>query len=173
MLTDLDLTDLCKKMKIPLERICFKSELDEEPLVYNKSYIINLSDEVDDETGERSEGSHWVAFQVNKTPKGQIQPIYFDSYGIGPPEDVKKFIGVTSVPFGERDIQGLYDSFCGWACCAFLHFINSAPTRSGDLYSDTEHFLAMFIDLNKEQDMGQNDWVLRQFFKAPKIKTNF
>ena len=179
MLTDEQLYTLAQRMKVPLERVCFKSELAEEPLVYNKSYIINLQDEIDEDTGEGNGGSHWTCFQVNKYPNGKIEGIYMDSYGIGPPEDVKAFVKV-GLPFTERNIQGLFDSYCGWACLAFLHFINAGSIRSGDLYSDSEHFMAMFKNLNKDignEDANQNEFVLKQFFKAaPKaagIKLNF
>ena len=51
MLTDSDLIDLAKRMKFKLARVCFKDELSEEPLEYNKGYIINLEDEFNEETG--------------------------------------------------------------------------------------------------------------------------
>ena len=41
-LTNIQVEELAKRMSIPLERCCFKSELEEEPLKYNRSYIINL-----------------------------------------------------------------------------------------------------------------------------------
>jgi hypothetical protein len=179
MLTDQELYTLASRMKVPLERVCFKSELNEEPLVYNKSYIINLQDEVDEDTNEDNPGSHWCCFQVNKYPNGKIEAIYFDPYGIGPPDDVKAFVGV-GLPYTEKDVQGLFDNYCGWAVLAFLHFINAGSIRSGDLYSDVEHFGAMFKNLNKEignEDAGHNEFVLKQFFKAaPKaagLKLNF
>jgi hypothetical protein len=179
MLTDEQLYTLAERMKVPLQRVCFKSELGEEPLVYNKSYIINLQDETDEDTGEDNGGSHWVCFQVNKYPNDKIEAVYMDSYGIGPPDDVKAFVKV-GLPYTDKDIQGLYDSYCGWACLAFLHFINAGSIRSGDLYSDAEHFMAMFKNLNKEignDDAGHNEFVLKQFFKgAPKaagLKLNF
>jgi len=173
MLTDANLSDLSKRMNFPLERICFKSELSEEPLVFNKGYIINLEDEFDETTGEPNGGTHWVCFQMNKYPNGKIQGIYMDSYGVGPPEDIKKFCGKSLASCG-KDIQGITDNYCGWACCAFLHWINSAGNRSKDLYTDTETFLDMFKDQRKENDMdGHNEFVLKQFFKKPKISTNF
>ena len=74
-------------MSIPLERCCFKSELEEEPLKYNRSYIINLEDEFD-KNGERNTGTHYTCFQVNKYANGKTEPINFDSYGVVPPLEV-------------------------------------------------------------------------------------
>jgi len=172
MLTDANLFDLAKRMSIPLEKVCFKDELSEEPLVYNKGYIINLEDEFDPETGERNGGTHWCCFQMLKHPNGKIEGIYFDPYGIGPPEDVKKYCGKGLASAG-KDIQGLFDNYCGWACCAFLHYINSASNRTKDLYTDVETFLDMFEELADKKMDSRNEFVLKQFFKKPKIQVNF
>jgi len=172
MLTDTNLFDLAKRMSVPLERVCFKDELSEEQLVYNRSYIINLEDEFDADTGEPNGGTHWCAFQMNKYPNGRVDGIYFDSYGVGPPEDVKKFCG-PGLASTSKNIQGLFDNYCGWACLALLHYINSARNRTKDLYSDVETFLDFFEDLAKEKMDSHNEFVLKQFFKKPKIALNF
>jgi len=172
MLTDSDLIDLAKRMKFKLARVCFKDELSEEPLEYNKGYIINLEDEFNEETGERNGGTHWCCFQMNQYPNEKVEGIYFDPYGVGPPEDVKKFCGKNLASAG-KDIQGLYDTYCGWACCAFLHYVNAVSNRSKDLYTDTETFLDMFEDLAAKQLESRNEFVLKQFFKKPTIPVNF
>ena len=90
MLTDTQIHVLCKKMSIPLAEISFKDELNSK-LQYNKAYIINMQDEHDG-NGFQNDGSHWVSLFVKKYPNGNIEPIYFDSYGMPPPEDVKAFV---------------------------------------------------------------------------------
>jgi len=165
MLTDRQLETLAVKMKVPLERICFKDELKEKPLKYNRFYIINMQDELDDETGERNEGTHWTAFQVNKTKKGTIEPMYVDSYGIPPPESVKDYIGCY-VPYNKKDIQSLMGNMCGWYCMAWGHFINSFKGRTGSIYHDTEDFLDHFDDLNNSCDFKKNEYCLKLFFQS-------
>jgi hypothetical protein len=61
---------------------------------------------------------------------------------------------------------------CGWYCCAYLHFINAFPHRSGDLYQDTENFLDFFDDLNKSVDFKKNEFILKHFFQSsdPKLR---
>jgi hypothetical protein len=172
MLTDANLFDLAKRMNFDLERVCFKDELLEEPLKYNKGYIINLEDEIDAETGEPNGGTHWCCFQMLKHPNGKTEGIYMDPFGVGPPEIVKTFCGKGLASSG-KDIQGLYDNYCGWACCAFLHWINSAGNRTKDLYTDTETFLDMFEDLKDKKMDSHNEFVIKQFFKKPKIAVNF
>lgn len=172
MLTDSQLEQLCDKMAIPLAGIYFKDELPNK-LEFNKSYIINLQDEYNDK-GELQSGSHWTCVQVNKTPNGTIQGIYFDSYGAPPPEDVKKryekTTGKVHLPYNTKDIQSLMCNACGWYCCAFLHFINTFSHRSRDLYQDTDNFLEFFDDLNKSVDWKKNEYILKQFFQSPNKK---
>ena len=91
MLTDGQLIELAKRMDIPLERVCFKDELKDQPLKYNVGYIINLEN-VLDENGDQNEGSHWTVFTVRKYENDKIEPIYFNSYGKPPPEEVKLFV---------------------------------------------------------------------------------
>ena len=65
MLTDIQIKDLAKRMDIPLERVCFKDQLLQKPLKYNRSYIINMDNELD-EDGKPNEGSHWYKVVKNR-----------------------------------------------------------------------------------------------------------
>jgi hypothetical protein len=163
-LTDIQIKDLAKKMKVPLVFCGFKTELAETKLQHNKSYIINMEDEFDEE-GNRNEGTHYACFQVNKYPSGKIEKIYFDSFGAGPPQDVQDFIG-GKVPFNTKDIQSLMNEACGWYCLAFLHYINAYEGRTKDLYTDCEHFTDLFDDLTKSADHLKNEYILKHFFQS-------
>ena len=46
MLTNTQIEELCGKMDIPLEKCCYKSNLKEMKLKYNRSYIVNLENEL-------------------------------------------------------------------------------------------------------------------------------
>ena len=164
MLTNIQLEDLCERMDIPLERICFKDQLKDQKLVYNRSYIINMEDAMSEE-GDRNEGSHWVALQVNQTKNGATFPMYMDSYGSPPATDVTEFVG-KFVPYNTKDIQSMMADFCGWACCAFLYYINTYPDRTKNLHVDSAHFLEMFDDLNTSCDFKKNEYILKLFFQS-------
>ena len=166
MLTNVQVESLAERMGVPLEPVVFKSELKDMVLKYNKSYIINLEDEFD-ETGEKNQGSHYVCFQVNKYLDKADELVYFDSYGCAPPNEVLNFCKVKAMPYSEIDIQSIMASFCGWACLAFLHFINAWEGRTKNLYYDAEHFTSLFKDLNKDDDHKYNEFVIKQFFKPP------
>jgi len=173
-LTDTQLRYLAQKMGFDLADVCFKDELPHK-IKTNVAYIINLENEFD-EDGEPNSGTHWCCFQVNKYPNGKIEPIYFDPYGMPPPEIVKKTVERSSgqkLPFTSKDIQSLMNNACGWYCCAFLHWINSSQFRSRDLYQDVSAFLDMFDDLTKEVDFKKNEYILKHFFRSsdPKERT--
>lgn len=167
MLTNIQIEDLAKRMKIPLEFVGFKNELPKK-LKTNRSYIINLDDDVDSGTGIKSSGSHWTCFQIMEYPNKKKEGIYMDSYGAGCPEIVKKRVkdnfGI-GLPNNTKDIQSLMNQACGWYCLAFLHFINVFPQRSKNLYWDTEAFLDLFEDLNKSVDFKKNEYILKMFFQ--------
>ena len=175
-LTDRQIRELCQKMKIPLATkkvIIFKNEIPCN-LEYNKAYFINLEDEYNAE-GLLNNGSHWTCFQIAKYPSGKVAPIYFDAYGMPPPEIVKEKIMKfckQKVPFNTKDIQSLMANACGWYCCAYLHYINNFSHRTGDIYLDTEQFLEYFEDLNKSTNFLKNEYVLKMFFQSedPKLR---
>jgi hypothetical protein len=161
-LTDLQIKDLAQKMNVPLVFCDFKDQL-KGKLKYNKSYIINMDNELD-EDGKPNGGSHYTCFQVNKYPNGKVEGLYFDSFGQPPPKVVEKFAG--KLPYCDKDIQSLMNSACGWYCLAFLHFINASPFKSGHIYTDAGTFTDMFDDLSKSTNHLKNEFILKHFFQS-------
>lgn len=172
-LTDTQIKDLSYRMDIPFGGCFFKDEI--KKIEYNKGYFVNMQDCVD-EKGQINPGTHWVYFQVQKTPNGQINPIYFDPYGQPAPEDVKKAVKKLSnrdnLPYTKKDVQSLMNNACGFYCLAFSHFINSSHHRNGNFYSDVDKFLDMFDDLNTSVDFKKNEYILLHFFRSkdPKLR---
>lgn len=165
-LTNYQIIDLAKRMGTLLERICFKDELIEEPLVFNKGYIVNLQNSVN-EMGKANDGTHYVAFFVKKCPNGKVEPIAFDSYGVAPCQEIMDFInGGKTPPYNKIDIQSICGEMCGWYCLAFLYYISVYPKRCHSLYDDAEHFCDLFEDLNKSSDWKYNEYVLKTFFRS-------
>jgi hypothetical protein len=167
-LSDSQIKDLCSRMNIPLGDICFKDELPEE-LEFNKGYFINLEDSVDQD-GKPSPGTHWTFCECVKYPTGESNAIYFDPYGVVPPENVKRVVKNTikkeGLPYTKKDIQSLMNNACGYYCLAFAHYINSSKFRTSRLYEDAETFLSLFEDLNKSTDFKKNEYILKMFFRA-------
>jgi hypothetical protein len=171
MLTDADIRQIAPKMKVPLARICFKTELKDKPLEYNKLYVVNLDYDLDLD-GERAEGTHWVGLQVQKSKNGKIRPMYLDSYGVAPPEEVKDFVG-QYLPYSNKNIQSLLGEVCGYFVLAWGHYINAYAGRTRDIYEDTQSFLEHFDDLNESCDFKKNEYILKLFFQEenPELRT--
>ncbi len=165
MLTDTQMTDLAKRMDIPLAFIGFKSDLPSK-IEANKSYVVNLEDALSKD-GTLNRGSHWTCFQVAKYPNGVAECFYFDSYGVGPPQIVCKSVERDfgcGIYHNKKDIQSLMSEVCGYYCLAYLHFINASPYASKHLITDSDTFLDMFDDLDEKYDFKKNEYVLKHFF---------
>lgn len=170
MLTNFQLEELAKKMNIDLVFVGFKDELPRKIQV-NKAYIVNMQNSYD-EDGLRNVGSHWVAFQVQKLKNDKIQPLYFDSYGKEPPEEILKSIKTNfkiHIPHTTKDIQSLMGEICGYFALSWLFFINNYENKTGDIYQDTENYLSLFDDLTTSIDFKRNEYYLKMFFQ-PKDK---
>jgi hypothetical protein len=165
MLTDVQLVSMAERMHIPLEGVYFKDDLPK--LKYNRAYIVNMMDEFSEE-GVPNPGSHWVAFQIEKSGN-DIRPMYVDSFGVGPPTEVSdavhKFCG-KKLPYSSKNLQSLMSSACGFFSLGWLHFINASNMRRGHIYTDTEGFLDMFVDLNESTDFKRNEFILKHFFRS-------
>ena len=150
-LTDEQIETLAKKMRIPLEAVVFKDELLFMKPKLNKVYIVNMENETD-ENGRPNLGSHWVSLLTHQAKDGRPEFFYFDSYGCPAPKAVQDFCNMKNVPYNTKDLQGLLSTVCGWFC---YHF-----------YSDINHFLDMFQNMNNNMDFMVNEGILKQFFQS-------
>ena len=88
-LSDTQLTELAKKLRFNLNGIYFADEIMSQDLRPG-NYIINTSPQFDDD-GEQNPGTHWCVLLVGKR-EGKVWIQYFDPFGIGPPENIKKIV---------------------------------------------------------------------------------
>ena len=163
-LSNTECFELAKKMNVNLVFCNFKDKLKAHKLKYNCAYILNLEDEFN-EDGTRNSGSHYTAFQINKYPNGKTAGIYFDSFGAPQPDTLTEYLGGI-LPHNNIDCQSLMSNACGFFCLAFLYYINSFPQRTGDLYTDANHFINLFEDLNVSRDHLKNEFILKHFFRS-------
>ena len=83
MLSNFDIDLLVKKMEIKNFCGCFYKDTLKE-IKSNSIYILNLNSELD-EDGNKNKGSHWVSLVIDDNK----QAIYFDSYGLETPTELK------------------------------------------------------------------------------------
>lgn len=111
--TNIELSEKCRALGIPLNQICNKDELNMK--VRNGCYIINLAD-------SGKEGTHWTCFIVHDEFL-----IYFDSFGIIYPEIVDEIFEknkkLKHLLYNQQEIQHISAGYCGQFCIAFLYNI--------------------------------------------------
>ena len=108
-LSNFQLAEAVKKLKISNFRGVFsRDELPKKPRA-NECGILNF----DDSNGD---GTHWVAW-VASVRLGQV--LYFDSYGLPPPTELKKYLK-SPVYYNSERIQPDDEVFCGHLCLYVL-----------------------------------------------------
>ena len=117
-LSNHQLIDAAKKVKLKSFRgVLCRDELPKKPRV-NECGILNLDD-------SDSNGSHWVAW----FKKGHAK-IYFDSYGLHPPDEITRYLG--DVLYNTERIQPDGAVFCGHLCLYVLAKLQSSQNIAQD-----------------------------------------
>ena len=130
-LSDLQITELANKYKLPLKNILMRDEMNE----LNESfYIINL----DKSDGD---GTHWTLCY-----KHPLKSYYFDSYGFVPPIEVE--VKLKPYHFNDEDIQDWNSKACGWYSLAFIKFLHDKQDKEVAF----KEFLNLFSKKTTEND---------------------
>lgn len=126
--TNIELLDACKRNHINCVGVFFKDRMP--TAVYDGLYIINLADE-----GEP--GTHWVGLYIEHK-----KPVYFDSFGFAPPEDIKKFVFPIdrSLEYNKLHIQNVETGICGYYVLFFGWWMTRSKASYPDLFTRFRHF---------------------------------
>jgi len=141
-LTNLDLEDYAKQLKLPLIDVCSKDQL---PPFKVGSYYINMQNSTD------GDGSHWVLLKIFDDQHA----LYFDSFGIYPPKPITDRI--KNVPFSNREIQDIHSNACGYFVLACDKYMTPLHKPILEQFDD---FLNIF------RDPKQNDKILGDYLKS-------
>jgi hypothetical protein len=114
----------------------------------NGSYIINMAD-------NNLPGTHWVSLHI----KNNIA-IYFDSYGLAPPNDIKQFTKKKTLIYSSDMIQSMNSTACGFYCLFFLFFFNKLDTQYSSL-TQFGYALNQFLRKFDKNNIENNDNILR------------
>jgi hypothetical protein len=111
MITNFDIEEIAKSLKLPIVGVFSKDKLPQKRFI--GSYYINMED------SDKGNGTHWVFARIFDFGKA----IYFDSYGVNPPEPVRDFLKPFA-PFGfsNRHIQDINSENCGRFCLICDYF---------------------------------------------------
>lgn len=154
LLSNFDLLNYSKLLHIPLHNVLSKD-------LFNKvkpkegGYIINLQDH------DEGNGTHWTALVLLKD-----HAIYYDSFGIVPPKDIRKFVRRYSknmpILYSTDQVQPLKSVLCGWYCLFFLYYftVMHKNSKANARYLQNKH-----NGIFSKDQRYLNDKILQQIIK--------
>lgn len=79
-------------------------------------------------------GTHWVAYY---NAPGHKYVYYFDSFGLPPPEEVKKYLKTSKkqIQFNTSEIQQVDSIMCGYYCIYVLKALERGDSFYDAVYS--------------------------------------
>jgi hypothetical protein len=136
-LSNIDIINICKSMKIPLKGVIMKDEINELNL---GNWVVNLQN-------SNQNGSHWCCLILTKT-----EAFYFDSFGASPPEQLYNFIlhHYGKVPFNNFIVQNIKSILCGYFCIGLLKYVKNSKRKS--LHEKCNDYINIFEDNTKLND---------------------
>jgi len=149
MLSNIQIEEIAGDLKLPIVGVFSKDRLPEKR--YEGSYYVNLQDADD------GDGTHWVFFRIFSPDEA----VYFDSFGLPCPEDVKRFLEPFSpIPYNNRQIQDVKSSYCGWYCIACDYYFQYDVKKGDDIVDKFDDFLNMY-----SAKTPVNDKILKEYLK--------
>lgn len=123
--SDLQLEQFAKQMGLPkIQYTGFAEDMRSLPMGLS---IINI--------GGHQGGTHWTMLWVEVD-----RIIYFDSYGVGPEDNIIKLAGDRHVIYNTKQLQRYEEEYCGiWALLA-AKAINDAKKKGIDTATAIDHF---------------------------------
>jgi hypothetical protein len=149
-LTNFDIIELCKRLKIPIHGVFLKDKL---PQICKKgNYIINL-----DSSYTGNQGTHWTCLIC-----GDNDSLYFDSFGVPPPSEVARFIKTKYKKYywSNEIIQDMDSVLCGYFCIGLFLYVKNSKSK---MLTATQNYINMFME-----DTKKNNKVLKNYIN-PKI----
>lgn len=155
--TDGELFKTAEKYGIMLNAVVFKDQL-YDTFLTKGGYVINLAN-------SDSMGTHWVSFWIDD-PKKNDAVVYFDSFGISPPIEVRNALKKIALKIlvSDKQIQNINSGWCGVYVMFFLWFMQNHSTHSRTGAKITlEKRLDMFLNLF-DDDVEKNLTILKKLF---------
>lgn len=164
LLSNFDILYMCKQLQIPLIDVLPKDKLNEiEPK--QGCYVINMADSYDN-----NGGTHWVCLYMDSH-----YCIYYDSFGLRPPEDVKRFVyrydfhkSMNGIIFNTTQQQAYESVLCGYYCVYFLYWFTVVESKNTDVYDILDGYVSLFMPNN----FKMNDKILQKLIKNLVIDKN-
>lgn len=144
LLSNLDLQNYCKELKINLVSIVSKNELCKlKPKT--GCYIINLED-------SGGNGTHWVSLILFEKIS-----IYFDPFGLIMPSNVIRFCKRygKKLIYSSDQLQHIDSIYCGWFCLYFLYYLTKNKSKHKSVLLNQHN-------ANYSEKEEENDLILKE-----------
>ena len=148
MLNDQQITEFFEDCDLPLIDVVCKDRLPNKK--YIGDYVINL------QNNDEGSGSHWTFSKIMDKPTA----IYWDSFGVYPPEEVKQFLHPLKIVYNTRQIQDINSKCCGHYCEALAYFMKYDANPKKSIADNFYDFIDMFSD-----DTKKNDKILKEYLE--------
>jgi hypothetical protein len=131
-----DLKLLAKDNGIKLDGVYSRDRIDIDKIrsSENSNNIINLDSVI-------GNGTHWVCLL-----KRGVMYIYFDSFGIQPPQEIINIADGSELYYSDTHIQDIDFGYCGQYCISFIKNIDY-PTSLKQLVNNYNNFINNFDEL--------------------------
>jgi hypothetical protein len=150
LLSNIDIVELAKQLKINLIACCFTFELSKYKPTNHCSFVINIGN-------LNIGGTHWTCLYIkNKSA------IYYDSFGENMPQECIQFLKKNNIKYKESMVhtQEINDTSCGYYCLAFLKYMNNKEATQFNLNVYNKIYET---DLNK---LHMNRGILQLYIKS-------
>lgn len=145
--TNFDLEEKCDEVGVGLNGIYCRDEI---PKLRLGNFIFNTG------LSTQREAGHWTCCKVYND-----KILYWDSFGIGPMEELVKRAGKKKIYYNDKIIQNLTASTCGYWCIAFFCYLDKVMNTSGDLLDHYQSFINLFDNKNQKK----NELLLKKFLR--------
>lgn len=152
-LSNIDISDICHKMNIPLNGIYMRDEMPQK--LSNGNYIINLD-------GNDGHGTHWTCFI-----KDGKDIIYMDSFGMLPPQNQIDIFHTNqdNIFYNNKQYQDINSVICGFYCIAFFLYIKlNKNDKTISLLEKVNNFDDKFKSNTKKNDLFIKKFIM-QYYK--------
>ena len=151
MLSNIQLFDISKSLKIDLNDVIMKNEITNDMKYGN--YVINL------QSSTEGNGSHWVALIYQPDAS-----FYCDSFGAPPVEELLQLVKRSKTKhfaYNQSIIQDLKSEVCGYyAMGLFLYVQKHTFLNKGNLFDTATEYINEFDD-----DTKRNVGILKSIYR--------
>ena len=149
--SDRFLKSIADMMGVKINKIASKDSFTGKPM--RGFYIINLDE-------EHEEGTHWTGLYLSTH-----YAIYFDSFGLSPPQQIKDYVRNWPLVYNTVQIQDIMSKACGYYVLDFIKFFSKYKDKDLNTNLKVGHKMSKFLQPYDVNDRSNNEKILSDRIK--------